>query len=300
MSDAPRRPGPPPAASRPLPEARFTGPMPWLIAIMIFLIVLAAALGIGLSHATASLGATIDGRITIQVMQSDPIRRDAETNLALAELRRMAGVARAARIDDAALADLLAPWLGRNASVGDLPLPALIDVDLKPGEPERAESIERVVRAVAPSARIDDHAQALAPLTGLIGSLSWLALGIVLLTTAATIFVVVLATRSTLDTHGATIDVLHLLGASDMQVARLFQRRIGHDALWGALLGAIPAFSIILLVGIRVSKLGSELAGGARLGAVGWVVLLALPGLAALLAREVTRFTVLRVLRRVP
>ena len=34
-----------------------------------------------------------------------------------------------------------------------------------------------------------------------------------------------------LDTHRATIEILHLMGATDVQVARLFQRRIALDAL---------------------------------------------------------------------
>ncbi|WCT73848.1 cell division protein [Sphingomonas naphthae] len=287
------------AAARPLPEGRFTGPMPWLVAIMLFLIVLASALGIGLSRAASGMGEAIEGRLTIQVMQPDPIRREAETNRALAELRRLAGITRVERIDDAALAKLLEPWLGGASSVGDLPLPALIDVDLAAGDGARADIVARAVQRVAPSARVDDHAAALAPIAGLIGSLSWLAVAIVVLTTAATAFVVILATRSALDTHAATIDVLHLLGATDMQVARLFQRRISYDALWGAVAGAVPAMAIILLLGGRVSRLGSELAGSASLG-LGWIVLLLLPPLAALLAREVTRFTVLRVLSRVP
>ena len=289
------------AAARPLPEGRFTGPMPWLVAIMLFLIVLASALGIGLSRAASGMGEAIEGRLTIQVMQPDPIRREAETNRALARLPRLPGVTRVERIDDAALAELLEPWLGRTASVGDLPLPALIDVDLAAGEDgDRAAAVAQAIRAVAPSARVDDHAAALAPIAGLIAALSWLAIAIVVLTTAATAFVVILATRSALDTHAATIDVLHLLGATDMQIARLFQRRIAYDALWGAIAGAVPAIAIILLLGGRVSRMGSELAGSASLGLMGWIALLLLPPLAALLSREVTRFTVLRVLARVP
>ncbi|MDQ4088424.1 MAG: cell division protein, partial [Pseudomonadota bacterium] len=38
-----------------LPEGRIAGPMPWVIAIMMFLTVLAAAAGLGLAGAAARL-----------------------------------------------------------------------------------------------------------------------------------------------------------------------------------------------------------------------------------------------------
>ena len=43
------------ADRRLLPEGRLAGPMPWVIAIMMFLTVLAAAAGLGLRNAARSL-----------------------------------------------------------------------------------------------------------------------------------------------------------------------------------------------------------------------------------------------------
>src|SRR3546814_6831050 len=45
-----------------LPEGRLSGPMPWVIAIMMLLTVLAAATGLGLRHAAESLGETAGSR----------------------------------------------------------------------------------------------------------------------------------------------------------------------------------------------------------------------------------------------
>ena len=44
-----------------------------------------------------------------------------------------------------------------------------------------------------------------------------------------------------LDTHRDTIEVIHMLGATDIQIARLFQRRIALDALLGGLVGTAGA-----------------------------------------------------------
>ena len=54
---------------------------------------------------------------------------------------------------------------------------------------------------------------------------------------------VVLAARGALDTHRFTIEVMHGIGATDLQITHLFQRKIAVDALAGSLIGEpLPAF----------------------------------------------------------
>ena len=55
-----------------LPEGRIAGPMPWVIAIMMFLTVLAAAAGLGLAGAADRLDDQIGGRVTVQVVEANP------------------------------------------------------------------------------------------------------------------------------------------------------------------------------------------------------------------------------------
>jgi cell division transport system permease protein len=109
---------------------------------------------------------------------------------------------------------------------------------------------------------------------------------------------VVLAARAALDTHRSTIEVLHLMGATDVQVARLFQRRIALDALFGSLVGLIAAFGVLLMIGRRVRELGSELLGAAQLPDYAWAILLGLPVAGVILAMLVARLTILRALAR--
>ncbi|PTQ13333.1 cell division protein [Sphingomonas oleivorans] len=282
-----------------LPEGRLEGPLPWLIAIMMFLMVLAAALGLGLGRAAASLADALAGRVTVQIVEGDPRAREAQARAAQSELGRIAGIRAVRRVDDAEMRALLEPWLGNIVNHGDdLPLPAMIDVDIAPGEQWRLAAIGRTLARIAPAARIDDHGRSLAPLAGLIASLTWLAIAIVLLMATATGFVVVLATRSALDTHHATIEVLHLLGATDSQIARLFQRRIALDALLGGAIGLACAAPVIFLLGLRLGALGSELAGTVALWPAAWLLLGALPLAGAGLATIATRRTVLGALRR--
>jgi len=135
-------------------------------------------------------------------------------------------------------------------------------------------------------------------LASLIGALKWLAAGLVILMVAATAATVVLAARAALDTHRGTIEILHLMGATDVQVARLFQRRIALDALFGGLIGFILAALVLIGIGERVSALGSELLGSATIPAPAWGILVALPAFGVLLAMLVARLTILRALGR--
>lgn len=287
----------PTAADRKLlPDGRLSGPAPWVIAIMMFLMILAAAGGLGLGQAARSLDGDIANKVTIQIVEANPDLREAQALAALAALRRLPGVRRAVRVPEGEMKALLEPWLGADAVDGELPLPAMIDVDLVAAD--GAAAVRQAVGRVAPAARIDEHARSLAPLGRLIAVLKWLAIGVVLLMAAATAAVVVLASGGALNAHRETIDVMHLLGATDVQIARIFQRRLALDALFGGMMGLLGAFSVLVLLGGRLAALGSELLGSIALAPWAWLLLVLLPLAGTLLAMLVTRYTVLGLLRR--
>lgn len=281
-----------------LPEGRLSGPMPWVIAIMMFLTVLAAAAGMALASAATRLDDQIGGRVTIQVVEANPAAKAAQTAAAAAALQGQPGVIAVRPVPEEEIHRLLVPWLGESGIAEDIPIPSLIDVDLTPEGHDRLAELTRLVTAAAPAARVDDNGQWLAPLASLIGALKWLAAGLVLLMVGATAATVVLAARAALDMHRATIEVLHLMGATDVQVARLFQRRIALDALFGGLVGFILAALVLIGLGQRVSALGSELLGAANMPPPAWGILVGLPIFGVLLAMLVARLTILRALGR--
>ena len=87
-----------------------------------------------------------------------------------------------------------------------------------------------------------------------------------------------------------------VMGATDVQVARLFQRRIALDALFGGLVGFGAAALALVLIGQRIGALGSDLIGSANLPATSWLALALLPALGVGLAMLVARATILRAL----
>jgi cell division transport system permease protein len=287
------------ADRRLLPEGRLAGPMPWVIAIMMFLTALAAAAGLGLGAAARALGDDLAGKLTVQIVEADPVVRDRQAADVAAALGRLSSVATVKRISQPEMAALLEPYLGSGGlAEEELPVPALIDVTMDDSGDRAMADVTTTVHRVAPDARLDRHARWLAPLTGLIASLRWLAIALVMLMAVATAAAVVLAARAALNTHRFTIDVLHLMGSTDVQIAWLFQRRIALDALFGGVVGLTMAVAVLLLLGSRAHDIGSDLLGSVSLGMQAWGIVLALPVIGALLAMLTARITVLRTLRK--
>ncbi len=289
----------PAADRRLLDESRRTRSMSWIMAIMLFLTVLAAAFGLGTLAAASLLDKQIAGRLTVQIVEANEQVREREAATALATIRAVPGVIRADAVDRTQMAALLRPWLGEDAGDPDLPIPAMIDVQLASGGAAIVGQLSRAVRAVVPAARIDRHERWMSPVSNFMGLMVGLAFGLVLLMAGATAAVVLLVGRAGLDTHRETIQVLHMLGSTDMQIARLFQRRIALDTLYGGLAGAVLAMLTISFVGGQLATLGSDLLGGIALSPRDWVLLAGLPVLFALLATIAARFAVLGALRRI-
>ncbi len=281
-----------------LDDGQRTRAMVWIMAIMLFLTVLAGALGFGMAGAGRSLERQLAGRLTVQVIEADSARRDANARALVEQIRAIPGVKQVVEVDRARLAELLRPWLGDAGLDAELPMPAMIDVDLVSGDPALIARVRQTALAVTPSARVDQHAQWLSPVAGFIATLTWAAAGLVLLMASATTAVVLLVARAGLDTHRDTIAVLHMLGSTDTQVARLFQRRIALDTLLGGVIGTVAALGAVWLLGRQSAGLGSELLGNVALAELDWVLLALVPLAFALLAMGAARVAVLRSLGR--
>ena len=284
------------ADRRVLDEAGGLRAMIWVMAIMLFLTLLAAALGLGTRQSAHALEVQLAGRLTVQVVEGAPVARAALAARTLGVLRALPDVARATPVDRAELARLLEPWLGSAGADADLPVPAMIDVDLATGaDPDR---VVAAVRRISPASRVDRHQRWMSPVSGFLDTLTWLAFGLVVLMLTATAAVVVLAARAGLETHRATIEVRHMLGSTDVQVARLFQRRIALDAAIGAAAGGAAALAVLAFLGTQLAALGSELLGGITLAATDWGLLVLLPVGFVVLATAAARLTIVGALRQ--
>lgn len=279
-----------PAERTLLGGGRLRGATPWVIAIMSFTIVIIAAAGLALANTAGIVAKAVESRYSIQVPNGGRA-----VGTLLQAIRSSPGVISADAVPEGEMRRSLERWLGPEASSSELPVPALINFDLNPGADVRV--IQSRVETLAPGARLQAHRESLGPLLSSLRTLQWVALSLVLLLAGAAGAAVVLAARGALDTHRFTIEVMHGIGATDVQVTRLFQRKLAIDSFVGSVAGAIAAAFVLLLLDAGATFAG-ELTGGATLSTVDILVLVFLPlGLTGL-ATWVARMAVLAALRR--
>jgi cell division transport system permease protein len=269
--------------------------LPWLIAFMVYLAVLALA-GVLVINDTAGrwergLGSTL----TVQIAPADSTEAaGARLRSALGVLRATPEVAHAEPIPESRIAALLEPWLGEVDAALDLPLPQLIDVQLKPGGDVDADELAKRLAEAVPGAVLDDHRVWLDRLLRLIHTVEVLAGLILALIGLVIAGAVVYATRSGLAVHLDAIEVLHLIGAQDSYVARQFADRALALGLRGGVIGLLPG--VATLVGI--DQLAARLQGGPlpdlTLAPAHWVILAVLPIAVAVIAMLTARVTVMR------
>jgi cell division transport system permease protein len=276
-------------------ERRFLGassrraPTPWVIAIMTFTIMLIAATGLALANTANVLSSAIESRYALEVPGGG-----ADLDGLLAIMRSSPGVTSADAVPESDMRKTLERWLGPAAQSRELPVPALVNFDLRQGA--NLSTLEQRVKSIAPGARIVAHRDSVAPLMRSLILLQAVALGLVLLLSAAAAAAVVLAARGALDTHRFTIEVMHGIGASDLQVTHLFQRKIAIDAFIGSIAGGLAAAVVLLLLAGGAAFAG-ELTGGATLNLLDLLILALLPFALTALATWVARAAVLRALR---
>jgi cell division transport system permease protein len=288
------------AQARLIPQARLSGPMPWVIAIMVALTVIAAAAGLSLRNAAKAAAVELAGGITVQIVEPDSAVRDRQARAAIAKLRTMPGVTAVRRVPQNEVDALIEPWLGAGSTDADaIPIPALIDARLSAGTtPRKLEQLRAGLSSVAPAARVDAQSDWLKPVFGAIQSLQWLALALVALLALAMSAAVLLAARSALGSNRDTIEIVHLLGGTDVQIARIFQRSIGIDAMAGGALGLALGVLAVLFLARRFASLGAGLVDSGALGWAGWSLLALVPFAAVCLAMLTARLSVLRALRQ--
>ena len=287
------------AMARILPATRLGGPMPWVIAIMVALTVLAAGGALALANFAARSQAGLEGGLTVQIVEADAAARSEQARRAAAVLTSQRGVAEVRIVPDNELVRLVEPWLGDTAKSDVVVLPALIDVRLTgPASETTLAGLRGALARAAPAARLDPQADWLGPVFSVVRALRWVALMLIVLLTLASSAAVWLAARNALDANRSTIEIVHHLGAGDAQIAGIFQRSVLVDAALGGVLGLALGAAALALLGTRFAALESGMVENGALSAIDWLLVALVPVIMAGVALFTARRTVMLRLGR--
>jgi len=275
--------------------------LPWIVGAMVYLAALALAGVLAAGELVSGWRAELTGALTIELPQpveATEADRQARLQRVLDVLTATPGVAHAEVLGPDAMAELIGPWLGPDATAADLPLPDLVAVELAGDATIDSAALTQRLTEAVPEARLDDHRDWLERaerLSWLVRMLAMLVLGFV---SAAAALAVLFVTRTGLDIHREVIELVHLLGAPDRYIARQFQHHALAQGFVGGLLGLAAGAATITAIGWLAAVLGGGLVPLARLGWTDWAIIASLPVAAALVAMLTARIAVLRILGR--
>jgi cell division transport system permease protein len=270
-------------------ERERIGTFALLIGVTCLLLMLAAALTLAIHATSLTVKQQAKDRLLVQVAAADRISRDAVTAQVMQRLSQSAGVQSAHRLPEAQAAALVAPYMGEVQGMS-LPSPTLIDV--------RTTAPATVEQAVHDLSNVTTlrAARDLEPVHKLLDAVEAVTVGAVLLAAAATIMIAVLAARTAISRERATLTILHAVGATDGQIARLIGQKLARDAVIGAAAGAIVALVVVWLTLGRVARAGLA----TSLGPFGWSMLVLLPVLLVACAMAAAQAALFLQLRDVP
>lgn len=285
-------------AARLLPKTRFGGPIPWVIAILIALVVIAASGGLALRNLADNARADLSDAVTVQIIEANPQTRSERAQAAASALASQPIVTSLRIVPEDELVSLLEPWLGASAGSQDVPIPALIDVELaSAASASEIAGLQAALDRAVPGTKVDAQSTWLRPVYDALAALQWLALALITLVAIATAGAVWLAARSAFANHRETVEIIHLLGGTDAQVTRVFQRSVGLEATFGALLGVAIGTAAVWLLGQQFAALDSGMVGGATLALEDWLIIAAIPIAGIVLAMLTARVTISLALR---
>ena len=274
--------------------------LPWLIALMVFLAVLAVAGILMLNSVTARWSQGITGTLTIQISSAEVASEDdPRLQAVLGVLASTKTINRYQVISNERVLKLLEPWLGEITNSNDLPLPRLIDVELHSGVKLDVNKLAKQIKKIAPGSSVDDHQIWLERMLNLIETVQIIATAVLLCIGFATIGTVIFTTQTGLAIHHEAIDVLHLIGAQDSYIAGQFAGRALALGLTGGLLGLMLGIITLMGVGFFMGRMDGLFVPDLQLTAYQWLIVGFSPIGVAVIAMMTARVTVLRSLRQI-
>ena len=275
--------------------------LPWLIAFMVFLAALSISGLFVLSDITRKLGSGFSNTITVQIPVSKSLKTDGlRKTEALRLLRTLPGVERADLVSTEGVQELLKPWLGEAATLAQLPIPSVINVEVDRTKKISAKTLRELLLPKIPDILVDDHREWLNYMANTIRSIEIIAFSIVLLITLTTVGTVIFTTCTSMGLQRETITVLHFIGAHDHYIANQFAIRAAWRGVKGGVVGIIV--SVPLLFGFKfvTASLGTDLIPEVTLHAAGWVSVVLIVPTVAIIAMLTAYTTVLKSLASLP
>jgi cell division transport system permease protein len=234
-----------------------------VIGIMCFLACLTAGAVWMIKESSDAWLKDIASEVTVQVTPQDTGDIDKSVADVVNYLQKQRGITnvRALSLDESA--ELLKPWLGSGEALKALPVPRLIAVGVDRSQPPDLTEIGTALGRDFKGVSLDDHRRWQRQIRAVTRSLALGGIAILVLVGAATMAIIVSATRSAMSSNREIVEVLHFVGATDKFISREFEKHFLRLGIKAGIVGA--AFAMVVFMGMPAI---TELLGGGAVSAV--------------------------------
>lgn len=276
-----------------------------LTSIYMYLFVVVFAIVMAVSSMASNWEKDIMGAITVQIIpvedenkHIDVEKTEEQLNKVLHYMENISGVKSVHALDTQTIEKLMRPWLGSKVDISSLPIPQLLDIQLKPNAEINYDEITFGLHKVTPNASIDNHRLWLNKLIKFATSLKTIALSVLLMVVAIGAFSIYYSARTSLNINIASIEILHIIGAQDKYIANQYAKSYGKIGFFAGVIGLLVAIPCIILVGRYGVSTGSGLLNGASLSRIDWLWMMISPLFSLLYASVTAYYTVRKSLEK--
>lgn len=276
-----------------------------LSSIYMYLFVVVLAMVMAINTMVTNWEKDILGAVTIQVSpiedenkKIDITKTEEQLNKVLQYVENAKGVKSVHILDNKTVERLMTPWLGNKIDVESLPIPRLLDVQLKEDAEINYDEMTQGLHKVSANTSIDNHRLWLNRLLKFAASLKTLALCVLLMVAGICAFSIYYSARTSLGINLNSIEILHIIGAKDDYIAKQYAKSYAKIGFFSGVIGLIFAIPSIVLVSKYGISTGSGLLNGAGLSAFHWFFMMTTPLFSLLYAMGTAYYTVRKSLEK--
>ena len=276
-----------------------------VIAIMCFLACLTAGAVWMIKESADAWLKDIASEVTVQVEPSEKTDIEKAVGEVVTYIEKQPGIRSAKPLSLAASSDLLEPWLGSSDALKSLPVPRLIAIEIDRVDPPDLTEIKTALSRDFKGVTLDDHRRWQQQIRAVTGSFALGGLAILGLVAAATMAIIVSATKSAMASNREIVEVLHFVGATDKFISREFEKHFLRLGIKAGVVGATLAMLVFLGMPAIMELLGGgavsavemkRLIGTGSLDPAGYVLLGLVVVIIAALCMVTSRIGVYRIL----
>ncbi|HRK19572.1 MAG TPA: ABC transporter permease [Hyphomicrobiaceae bacterium] len=227
-----------------------------VIAIMCFLACLTVGAVYMMNRSASAWLKDIASEVTVQIEAREKVDIEKQLRDVSLFLAKQNGIRSVKPLSVDVSANLLEPWLGSADVLKSLPVPRLIALEIDRNGPPDFVALKAQLSQQFKGVTLDDHRHWQQQIRTVTRSFALGGIAILFLVAAATMAIIVSATRSALAANREIVEVLHFVGATDKFIAREFEKHFLRLGVKAGVFGAVLAGLVFVLLPFAMELLG--------------------------------------------